>query len=280
MTGPDHLSALATLSANVDSRTAFFLGIRWGVGHSTGLLAVGIVFILFSLSSSTETIDIPDGVSHFFESIVGIFMILLGLYGIRQAHHRKNTELSGRDGLMRVPVQENASIIRSRAEERSADEEEEGEGEEKENYETFVATQEPIQFFHSHTHHSTFSIVDENVQVESRWQAYTSKITTGTMALVAGIIHGLAGPGGVLGVIPAVQMHDARLAAVYLGCFCVSSTLTMGVFAVLYGTSTVKLGRSLNSEFLVELISASFSILVGILWIVLLSIGKLDDIFP
>jgi hypothetical protein len=36
LTGPDHLSALATLSANVGNGKAFSLGVRWGVGHSTG----------------------------------------------------------------------------------------------------------------------------------------------------------------------------------------------------------------------------------------------------
>lgn len=276
LTGPDHLSALATLSANVDSNTAFFLGIRWGIGHSTGLLAVGVVFILISLSSSSETIDVPDTVSHFFESIVGIFMIVLGLYGIRRAHHRTNSELSGRDGLTRVLSRDGASIVCSRADEEAAEADEE----EKENYETFVPTEEAVHSYHTHAHRSMFFSVDEEPLETSPSQTYTARVTTGMMALVAGIIHGLAGPGGVLGVIPAIQMHDAKLAAVYLGSFCLSSTLTMGIFAVFYGTSTVKLGKRLNSEYLVEMVSASFSIVVGVLWIVLLSIGKLDDIFP
>ena len=292
LTGPDHLSALATLSANVDIQTAFFLGIRWGVGHSTGLLAVGVVLILVSLSSTTETIDVPEGVSHFFESIVGIFMILLGVYGIRRAHHRKNSSyVSDPDGLTRMSdAGHDASILPSRTNERTAEaadeeEEEEYDDEEKDNYETFAPTQEYLHSYHTHARHSTtssFSVDEDQVfsSSSSRWQTCTSKISTGMMALVAGIIHGLAGPGGVLGVIPAVQMHDARLAAVYLGSFCLSSTLTMGIFAVLYGTSTVKLGKRLKSEFLVEMVSACFSIVVGLLWIVLLSMGKLDDIFP
>ncbi len=259
---------------------------RWGIGHSTGLLTVGIVFILLSLSSNQETIEIPEGVSHFFESIVGIFMILLGIYGIRRAHHRKNMELlSDRDGLTRVTMPEDldASIIQSRAGDEAVDDDEEinrVENEQKENYETFPTTGTYAHSYHAHARHSTFFSVDEDTMETSRCHRCTSKLSTGMMALVAGIIHGLAGPGGVLGVIPAVQMHNARLAAVYLGSFCVASTLTMGFFAVLYGTSTVKLGRRWKSEFLVEMVSASFSIFVGVLWIVLLSVGKLDDIFP
>ena len=46
LTGPDHMSALITLSVN-NRCAAAFLGIRWGVGHSTGLLIVtGMVLIL------------------------------------------------------------------------------------------------------------------------------------------------------------------------------------------------------------------------------------------
>ena len=39
-----------------------------------------------------------------------------------------------------------------------------------------------------------------------------------------GIDHGVGGLGGVLGVTPAVQLHDARLACVYLVTFCMAAT--------------------------------------------------------
>mmetsp|Transcript_21974 Transcript_21974/g.51735 ORF Transcript_21974/g.51735 Transcript_21974/m.51735 type:complete len:120 (-) Transcript_21974:43-402(-) len=119
------------------------------------------------------------------------------------------------------------------------------------------------------------------------------------MALGAGIVHGLAGPGGVLGVIPAVQMHDARLASIYLFFFCLTSTLTMGLFASLYGTCSSRLAGPRNAgddqvqldphstvetssarAFWIEALSASLSIVVGILWLGLLSVGKLEDVFP
>ena len=35
-----------------------------------------------------------------------------------------------------------------------------------------------------------------------------------------------------------------------------------------------------HCEFLIEVISAFLSILVGITWLTLLSIGKLEDVFP
>ena len=67
LTGPDHLSALATLSANISDRTeAALLGIRWGLGHSSGLLVVGIILIVLS-SASEDAVNVPDSLSHIFE---------------------------------------------------------------------------------------------------------------------------------------------------------------------------------------------------------------------
>ena len=58
----------------------------------------------------------------------------------------------------------------------------------------------------------------------------------------------------------------------------------MGVFATIYGTLTSSLllvgqQQLTHREFWVELVSASLSIVVGILWIALLLAGKLDDVF-
>ncbi len=107
------------------------------------------------------------------------------------------------------------------------------------------------------------------------------------LALAAGIVHGVAGPGGVLGVIPAVQLRDARLASIYLGVFCLTSTLVMGGFASFYSKFSEWMAGGRRREessgsriFLVEAGSAGLSIVVGIVWLILLSIGKLEEVFP
>jgi hypothetical protein len=103
LTGPDHLSAIATLSANVGSfKEAFPLGVRWGLGHSTGLLLVGIVLIVLSRKIKEDTVNVPDQLTVFFESLVGIFMLLLGGYGIRRAWNKRPNVYS--DG--GVPMQQ------------------------------------------------------------------------------------------------------------------------------------------------------------------------------
>jgi hypothetical protein len=109
------------------------------------------------------------------------------------------------------------------------------------------------------------------------------------LAVFAGIVHGLSGPGEVLGVIPAVQLKQVHLAVLYLSTFCVSSTLVMGGFAASYGSLCKWLVKragskdedaSLSRVFLVEFGSACLSIVVGIVWLTLLAVGQLDIMAP
>jgi hypothetical protein len=292
LTGPDHLSALATLSAVSDCFSSFCLGVRWGIGHSTGLLLVGVVLIIrdYSKGGDADVIDMPDALSHFFESIVGVFMLFLGVYGFQRAS-RKRHELQGRIALS------------------SEDDEDEEvddvpmELPEKDKVRHSKGTSYHDDPLHHHHHNvldalshmvadeypsqPTLELEAENlersehsVRVWGNLFNSSRRFSAKTMAVFAGIIHGLAGPGGVLGVIPAVQLHNWKLATLYLGCFCVSSTLTMGCFATFYGLCSSSVGRQTHLEFQIHYFSASLSILVGITWLVLLSLGKLEDVFP
>jgi hypothetical protein len=99
-------------------------------------------------------------------------------------------------------------------------------------------------------------------------------------ALLVGIVHGIAGPGGILGVLPAVGLHDTAKSITYLGSFCATSIATMGVFAAAYGEATGRLGeRSELIAFRISVFSSMLSVIVGILWLVLAAIGKLQQVF-
>lgn len=66
LSGPDHLSALVSLSVN-GSCNSFCLGIQWGLGHSTGLILTALLF-------ASGLIDLAQFAT-FGEPLVGIFMV-------------------------------------------------------------------------------------------------------------------------------------------------------------------------------------------------------------
>jgi hypothetical protein len=96
----------------------------------------------------------------------------------------------------------------------------------------------------------------------------------GTQRLISvfvGLLHGLAGPGGILGVLPAVEMQQWQSSVLYLGSFVVASTISMGAFAACYGEVTRRLGASGGAamEVALRVFSSATSLVVGVIWIFL-----------
>lgn len=336
LTGPDHLSALATLSGtSISSENealyAFLLGIRWGVGHSLGLLAVGGALIALEESSS-EWIGMDPLLSGVLEGFVGVFMVALGAYGLHKALQHKvvagvvplktadverggghgGTATPGPDATggprresMEIITEMSAALNRDGDRMRTnrlasmdgstrsgrghgvgvglnADSDEDSEDDVEERIFNAVESlrrnslndddpEDETQFMSSLKSSAKGALSKDFVRIlESRpppmpacsmvrkhaapessiithppppipdWSTslfgrMCRTCTPGGLAVAAGLVHGVAGPGGVLGVIPAVQLKDARLASVYLGTFCLTSTLVMGSFAATYG---------------------------------------------
>jgi hypothetical protein len=74
--GPDHLAALAPLSLQA-RRRAWAVGLRWGLGHSSGVLVVA------ALAFGLRRVLPFEALSGWGERLVGATMIVLGLWGLR-----------------------------------------------------------------------------------------------------------------------------------------------------------------------------------------------------
>jgi sulfite exporter TauE/SafE len=77
ISGPDHLAAIAPL-ALANWRKAIAVGFRWGVGHSSGVLFVGLLALL-----GRELLPI-ESLSAGAERLVGVLLIAIGLWGLRR----------------------------------------------------------------------------------------------------------------------------------------------------------------------------------------------------
>ncbi|MEX2695247.1 MULTISPECIES: urease accessory protein UreH domain-containing protein [Rhizobium] len=78
VSGPDHLAAIAPYAVDAKAR-AWRTGIRWGVGHSAGVVGVGLLALLLRDALS---IDI---VSAWGERFVGVMLCGIGIWGLRAA---------------------------------------------------------------------------------------------------------------------------------------------------------------------------------------------------
>ena len=78
LSGPDHLAAVAPLSANPD-RPRWIAGLQWGLGHTAGVLRIGLLLISFR-----HVLPI-DAISAYSERLVGMALVAVGIWGIGRA---------------------------------------------------------------------------------------------------------------------------------------------------------------------------------------------------
>jgi ABC-type nickel/cobalt efflux system permease component RcnA len=80
--GPDHLAAVAPLA--VEGRMkAWQAGLRWGLGHTSGVLLVGFLAVLLRQFLNVEAI------SSWSERLVGVVLIGIGIWGFRTAFKKR-----------------------------------------------------------------------------------------------------------------------------------------------------------------------------------------------
>ena len=298
LAGPDHLSALAALAVGTSWR-AFMLGFRWGLGHSTGLVCVAIIFIALKGDLDLRTLG------RYCDTLVGIFMIGLGCYGVlgalktfREKKAKRDPDWESSKSL--VPSATNSLVTHTVTElvhgstvltkSSSRTEIDDFNDIEKSDNDKRVSSGEAsvhTRNKHSPQHHEFDSFFHDHGDFSAAeacpFLPYVDMHDPTTQRIISfsiGLLHGVAGPGGILGVLPAVEMQNWRYSFVYLGSFILSSTLSMGAFAALYGELTKRVGATAESvELGLSVFSATLSIIVGTVWLVLSLLGKLEGLF-
>ena len=81
LSGPDHLAAVAPLAIE-GKRRAWTTGFRWGVGHASGVVVIGLLSLLFR-----EILPV-NLIASWSERLVGVMLIGIGLWGLHRAFSR------------------------------------------------------------------------------------------------------------------------------------------------------------------------------------------------
>lgn len=256
VTGADHLSAVATLSCGNDRYAATVLGVRWGLGHCVGLLVVFLAVL-----AASEEIDRASvrGVEKHMGIVVGLLMCGLGAYGLWDARARGDggghggdaTDGHAKDDGTRYGALDDPE--RGDGVKRALFRDTDDDGDEREEKDSA-----PLGVRQGHEGHEA-----------SRWRS------AGAVAI--GVVHGAAGPGAILGVLPAVALRrSSPLAFGYFAGFCVATVATMGAFAAAYGEVTSRLGDAHGTRLRLALlrVSAGACLAVGVAWIALSASGR------
>jgi hypothetical protein len=78
LSGPDHLAAIAPIASD-DRRAPWLAGLLWGLGHSAGVLVVGLLALWLRGWLPV------DALSSWSERAVGVVLIGIGLWGLHRA---------------------------------------------------------------------------------------------------------------------------------------------------------------------------------------------------
>ncbi len=83
LAGPDHLAAIAPLAVRTRFRP-WMIGMSWGLGHLLGMLVLGLLFFFFRDMIPVDLISANS------EKIVGLLLIIIGIWAIYRLYTYKN----------------------------------------------------------------------------------------------------------------------------------------------------------------------------------------------
>jgi len=70
---PDHLVAVTTIvSAYRNPLRAIWIGVSWGLGHTTTLLLIGVLILFLNIT-------MPEQIAYLLEFLVGVVLVILGI---------------------------------------------------------------------------------------------------------------------------------------------------------------------------------------------------------
>jgi hypothetical protein len=100
VTGPDHVAALAPFSVEAQRR-AWTVGLRWGVGHAAGIVAVALAVVFAADRLDLELLHFAG------DYLVGAVLVAVGLWGL---WHGRRTDRALEGALVHRHVHATAAL--------------------------------------------------------------------------------------------------------------------------------------------------------------------------
>lgn len=222
LSGPDHLAAVTPLAIETKKRS-WGVGMAWGIGHTLGILIIGVLFLFFR-----DVIPV-EAISGHSEQLVGIMLILIGLWAILKVH------------LKIFP---------------------------KKHAHPHIHKNESGEFVHIHKHdhdldHSHSKKISHK---HSHQKSYRQNVMA---ALGVGVFHGIAGVSHLIAILPTLALPSTLDAVMYLTGFGIGTIGSMIIFSAILGFVALKTSEQKRARTytILRIAGGSVAILIGIWWI-------------
>lgn len=233
----DHLVAVTTIVSEYrNPLRAIWIGVSWGLGHTTTLLLVGLLLLLLRLS-------IPEGIALFFELLVGVVLILLGVqtfWGLRRRVHAH-------------PHHEAEPHV---------------------HFHSHAKNQEHSQ--HSHRPPGSLGqlLIAGVIPGEHR-TAPTSALRPffRVKSYVVGTVHGLVGSAALMLLVLA-SLNSTLTGVLYILIFGLGSVVSMGLISIFISLPFSVSSRLPRLNLLVQAAAGTFSIIFGVMLVYQTGIGQ------
>lgn len=278
-TGPDHLAAVTPLA--IDSRKkSWIVGLLWGVGHTLGMLLIGLLFILFR-----ELLPI-SAISKYSDTVIGFLLIGIGSWALLRMYMRHShgykphahfhtrpflyAHIHKHDHPAPPVVDHHPHLEHLHLHDHDH------------SHHTHSHGDDPYHghdHFHDHDHHlgGNFNPPIEGFVIHDRRPvepAHTHSHNVaakqnGLSALFIGVIHGFAGFSHLFALLPSLALPTLMASVIYVTAFATGTILTMIIFAFILGLVAFRSEVKQQQVFLkwFSLSGAILAIAIGILWI-------------
>jgi ABC-type nickel/cobalt efflux system permease component RcnA len=248
VTGPDHLAAVTPLA--IDSRKkSWLIGFSWGLGHTIGMLLIGLLFVMFK-----EFLPI-EAISKHSETVIGFLLIGIGCWALlriylRHSHKNKPHAHFHTTPYLYTHIHKHSHGIKPVFDHNHADGQ-------VHNHDHSFGHNHDKTHFHDHGHGH------EHVHVgKLKQNAFT--------ALTIGVVHGFAGFSHLFALLPSLALPSVWDSVIYISAFALGTVFTMILFAFILGLVAFKSVVKDKQVFLkwFTFSGALLAIAIGILWIV------------
>ncbi len=249
VTGPDHLAAVTPLA--IDSRKkSWMVGFSWGLGHTIGMLLIGLSFVLFKGLLPVEAI------SKYSETAIGTLLIGIGCLALFRIYRHHSHGNKPHAHFHTTPYLYTHIHQHSHG-------------------------AKPISVLgrvnQKLSPKPSFTLVHEqsHTQGSDHGHGHEHKLTgkfkqNAISAFSIGIIHGFAGFSHLFALLPSLALPSVWESVIYITAFAMGTVLTMIIFAFILGLVAFKSVIKDKQIFLkwFTFSGALLAIAIGLLWII------------